>query len=99
MTRNSRWTYFLICSALALLLAVPMTVEARRGRSSNFLMTPNGPVPRSVMYGAYMTPQQVAASQKAEQAEYEQILKAQNPEMYKQYMANKKSSSGSTKKK
>jgi hypothetical protein len=88
-TGRFRCAALLICAAFAVMLVLPGLAEAR-GRSSNFVMTPNGPVPRSVMFAGNMTPQQLAASQKAELAEYEQAMKRVNPQMYKQYMDAKK---------
>jgi hypothetical protein len=98
MTRHVRCPALSVCAVLVVLLALPGLAEARR-RSSNFVMTPNGPIPRSVLYAGNMSPQQLAASQKAELAEYEKAMKAQNPQMYKQYMDAKKAQQPSTAKK
>ena len=94
-----RRTAMLVC-AVAVSLTLAASAEAR-GRSSNFVMTPYGPIPRSVLYANNMSPQQRMASQKAEVAEYERMLKARNPQAYKQYMDQKKAqqSSSSTSKK
>ena len=88
MRKHLRRAVLTMC-ALAVLLAVAASTEAR-GRRSSFVMTPYGPIPRSVMYANNMSPQQRMASQKAEQAEYERYLKARNPQAYKQYMDQKK---------
>jgi hypothetical protein len=84
--------------ALAMLLALPVAEARSRGRSSHFVMTPNGPIPKSVFYGpgAFPSPEAYAAQVKAEQTEYEAALKKTNPEQYKKYMEWKKAQQPST---
>ena len=89
MSKMIRWG----CAVVALGLVLPMTAQARRGYNSSFVMTPSGPVPRSVMYGAYMTPQQWQASRKAEIAEYGRYLQRTNPTAYKEYQKQLKEQS------
>ncbi len=93
MKEGMRRTAMLVCG-VAVSLSLVASAEAR-GRSSNFVMTPYGPIPRSVIYANNMSPQQRMASQKAEMAEYERMLKARNPQAYKQYMDQKKAQQSS----
>ncbi|MBS0210044.1 MAG: hypothetical protein JSS27_13935 [Planctomycetes bacterium] len=82
--------YWLPCICfMALAIALPASAQGR-GRQSNFVMTPNGPVPKSLMYPNNMTPQQFQQQRQKEIAEYEQMLRRGNPETYKRYLEWKK---------
>jgi len=78
--RPWRWVALAGCVALAALAMNPHEAAARRGRggSSLFVNTPYGIVPKSVMYGQYMSPAQFQAQQAAEQ---KAIKKAQTAYM------------------
>jgi hypothetical protein len=67
-----RGVAFVICAALALLIVLPASVEARgRSRgSSPFVTTPFGVIPKSVYYAPYMDPQSIMRFRAAEEAYY-----------------------------
>jgi len=63
-----RWLALAGCVAVAVMLCHPQDAAARRrGGSSLFVNTPYGIIPKSVMYGQYMSPQQLQHQQAAEQ--------------------------------
>jgi hypothetical protein len=77
-SRTWRWLALAGCVALAALALNPHEAAARRrgGGSSLFVNTPYGIVPKSVMYGQYMSPAQFQAQQAAEQKQIKKVQAA-----------------------
>ncbi|HEY5315092.1 MAG TPA: hypothetical protein VIK18_21350 [Pirellulales bacterium] len=77
-----RWLALAGCVAVAVMLCHPQDAAARRrGGSSLFVNTPYGIIPKSVMYGQYMSPQQLQHQQAAEQKAMKKMQSAYNKRM------------------
>jgi hypothetical protein len=78
-----RWLALAGCVAVAAMLCHPQEASARRrgGGSSLFVNTPYGLVPKSVMYGQYMSPQALQQQQAAEQKAMKKMQSAYNKRM------------------
>jgi hypothetical protein len=63
-----RWITLLVCALAVGVFAMPSTAEARRGRSSPFVKTPYGLIPKSVYNAPFVqNPQKLEQYRKAEQ--------------------------------